>query len=243
MASAAPAKSTTIDPTLRSVISLLLVLHLFCVAVVLSSNFRRSLLQNELVRIFACYTQLLDFDPQFTPYYYTLGRPLDDDTVFVIDLYARGDLPASGQPLAATVRLPTGGSNWFGDRERYFRLARLLAWYADPDNENDDITGEIVRSVGARIMHETGNKRAVLRCIRRESQPPPTVPLNPGYPEDEPTNPAYEQLVYEADVWIDEEGVLVQKRSAAAEVAPRQTNPPAARPMTTAPNPSADGPP
>src|SRR5262245_29887068 len=119
---AAPDKPASLDPTLRSVISLLLVLHLFCVAVVLSSNFRRSILQNELVRIFACYTQLLDFDPQFTPYYYTLGRPIDDDTVFVIALYARGDLPAAGQPLAATVRLPSGGSNWFGDRQRCFRL-------------------------------------------------------------------------------------------------------------------------
>jgi hypothetical protein len=72
--------------------------------------------------------------------------------------------------------------------------------------------------------------------VRRESQPPPTVPLNPGYPENEPTNAAYDQLVYEADVWMDEEGVLVQKRSSAAEVAPRQNNPAAAtRPATSTP--------
>ena len=37
---------------------------------------------------FAAYTQLLDFDPDFTPYYYTLGRELDEDTWLVVDLYA-----------------------------------------------------------------------------------------------------------------------------------------------------------
>jgi hypothetical protein len=228
MATAAP-KAPPVDPTLRSVVSLVLVLHLFCVAVVLASNFRRSQLQSELVRIFAAYTQLLDFDPQFTPYYYTLGRPIDDDTFFQIDLYAKGDQPAAAQSVVKSVKLPKGGSNWFGDRQRFMQLAKLLSQYADPEAENDDITSEVARAVGGRIMRETGNQRAVLRVVRRESQPPPLVPLLPGFPEDKPTDPAYDRLAYEADVWIDEDGgVLVQKRSSAAEVAPRQNNPAAA---------------
>jgi len=217
-----PTKDPPLDPTLRSVVSLLLVLHLFCVGVVLASNFRRSLLQNELVRIFAPYTQLLDFDPQQTPYFYTFGRPIDDDAVFVLDLYAKGEEPAAGQPLVRTVRLPEGGSNWFGDRQRYFQLARLLALYADPENENDDITSEIARSVGARIMRESASGRAVLRVVRRDTQPPPTVPLAAGFPEDAPTERAYDTVIYEADVWLDEDGAQVQRRSSAAEVAPRQ---------------------
>jgi hypothetical protein len=211
-------------------VSLLLVLHLFCVAVVLASNFRRSLLQSELVRIFAAYTRSLNFDPQFTPYYHTLGRPIDDDAIIVLDLYAKGEEPAAAQPLVKTVRLPEGGSNWLTSRKRYFQLARLLALYADPENENDDLTSEIARSVGARILRETGNQRAVLRCIRRESQPPPTVPLAAGYPEDAPTDPAYDRVVYEADVWLDEDGAQVQKRASAAEVAPRQNNSSSTRP-------------
>src|SRR5437773_12178420 len=84
---------------LRSVVSLLLSIHLFCVAVVLASNFRRSPLQSRLVSIFACYTQLLDFDPEYTPYYYTLGRPLDDDTWLAVDLYASADRPVSEQSI------------------------------------------------------------------------------------------------------------------------------------------------
>jgi len=227
MSSAAPPPARApIDPTLRSVVSLALVLHLLCVGVVLSSNFRRSRLQSELVRIFACYTQLLDFDPQFTPYYHTLGRELDDDTWLTLDLYAKGEERVTDQPLVKTVRLPEGGSNWLGDRRRYFQLAKLLALYADPELENDDITSEIARSVAARIMRETGNRLCVLRCVRRMSQPLHLADLRPGFPPD-PTAANYDVVVYEADVWFDEEGKLAaQKRSSAAEVAPR-TNPPA----------------
>ncbi len=240
--SASPSKSAPAASTLQSLVSLVLVLHLFCVAVVLASNFRRSLLQSELVRIFACYTRSLNFDPQFTPYYHTLGRAIDDDAIIVLDLYAKGDEPAASQPLVKTVRLPAGGSNWLTSRKRYFQLAKLLALYADPESENDDMTSEIARSVGSRIMRETGTSRAILRSIRRESQPPPTVPLVAGYPENAPADPAYDRVVYEADVWLDEDGPQVQKRASAAEVAPRQNDPPAA-PPPGAGAPSASSPP
>ena len=50
-----------------------------------------------LVSIFSAYTRLLHFDPEFTPYYYTLGRPLDDDTWLTIDLYPSGELPVGQQ--------------------------------------------------------------------------------------------------------------------------------------------------
>src|SRR3954471_13888696 len=93
----------------RSVVSLLLCIHLFCVAVVLASNspgsYRRSPLQGRLVSIFAAYTRLLHFDPEFTPYYYTLGRPLDDDTWLVVDLYPSGEQPAEGRSEEPTSEL------------------------------------------------------------------------------------------------------------------------------------------
>src|SRR5437868_6486591 len=118
---------------LRSVVSLLVCIHLFCVAVVLASNFRRSPLQARLVSIFAAYTKLLHFDPEFTPYYYTLGRNIDDDTWLVIDLYPSADQPVTQQEIAKTMRLPEGGSNWLGNRRRGFQLAKLLAARADPE--------------------------------------------------------------------------------------------------------------
>jgi len=207
--------------TLRSVLSLLICIHLFCVAVVLAANFRRSPLQGKLVSIFSGYTKLMHFDPEFTPYYYTLGRPTDDDTWLVIDLYPSAEQPVAQQQAAKTVRLPEGGSNWFDNRKRAFQLAKLLANAAEPGNENDDFSGEIARSVGGWAMRTTDNHRAVVRCVRRMSQPLDLATLNPGMPAERPTDPAYENTIYEADVWTDEDGqVQLLKRASRAEVAP-----------------------
>jgi len=208
---------------LRSIVSLVLCIHLFCVAVVLASNFRHSPLQSRLVSIFAPYTKLLDFDPEFTPYYYTLGRNSDDDTWLVIDLYPSADQSVTQQQIAQTMRVPEAGSNWLDERRRGFQLAKLLAARADPEAEDDNITGEIARSVGGWAMRQSGNKRAVVRCMRRMSQPFDLATLNPGFPPDRPTDPAYDATVYAADVWIDEDQqVQMQKRASRAEVAPRQ---------------------
>jgi len=211
----------------RSVVSLLLCIHLFCIGVVLASNspgnYRRSPLQGRLVSIFAAYTRLLHFDPEFTPYYYTLGRPLDDDTWLVVDLYPSGEQPVAQQQIAKTIELPSGGSKWLENRRRGFQLAKLLAVSADPQSENDDVTGEIARAVGGWAMRETQNGRAVVRCVRRYSQPYELSGLNAGFPPDRPTDAAYDTTVYAADVWLDEDKqVQMQKRASRAEVAPRQ---------------------
>jgi hypothetical protein len=212
--------------TLRSVISLVLFIHLFCVAVVLSSNFRRSRLQARLVSLFAPYTQLLCFDPDFTPYYFTLGRSSDDDTWLAIDLYADATQPVSGQPIAKSVRLHDGTSVWLGNRRRAMQLAQMVAAHADPETENDDLTSAIARPVGAWFIRATHNGRAVVRCVRRLSQPYNLSTLNAGFPADQPTAAAYDAILYEADVWIDEDGeAQVQKRVSRAEAAPRQSSP------------------
>jgi hypothetical protein len=177
-----------------------------------------------LVSIFSGYTKLLHFDPEFTPYYDTLGRPNDDDTWLVIDLYPSAELPVAQQQAVKTVRLPEGGSNWFDNRKRAFQLAKLVANAAEPGNENDDLTGEIARSVGGWAMRTTDNHRAVVRCVRRMSQPFDLATLNPGMPQDRPTDSAYDNTIYEADVWTDEDGqVQLLKRASRAEVAPGRT--------------------
>jgi hypothetical protein len=191
---------------------------------VLASNFRRSRLQTDLVQLFAAYTRLLNFDPNFTPYYYTLGRPVDDDAWIVVDLYADAAKPVAGQEPQTSVTLPAEGNRWLEGRRRYLRLARLLAASADPETENEDVSSEISRAVGARLMREQNARRAVLRCVRRMSQPLDLASLNPGFPADRPMDPAYSVTLYEADVWIDEDGSpQVLRRASRAEVAPRQT--------------------
>lgn len=227
MPASQPEQPAGVSDTLRSIISLVLFIHLFCLAVVLGSNFRRSELQARLVSVFAPYTQLLHFDPNFTPYYFTLGRSSDDDTWLAIDLYADANLPVSDQPLVQTVKLHEGASPWLGNRRRSFQLAQMLAASADSESENDDITSEIAKPVGVWLIRATKNGRAVVRCMRRMSQPYDLATLTPGFPADQPTGAAYDATLYEADVWIDEDGnPQVQKRVSRAEAAPRQTAPP-----------------
>jgi hypothetical protein len=231
------AMSSEGSATARSIVSLLICIHLFCVAVVLASNFRRSALQTQLVSIFAPYTKLLHLDPSRTPYYYTLGRNIDDDTWLVIDLYPSADLPVVQQKIATTTHLPSGGSNWLENRRRGFQLAKLLADSADPLNENDDVTSEIARAVGGWAIRKSGNGRAVVRCLRKYSQSYDLSLLNAGFPADRPTDVAYDTTVYEADVWIDEDNqVQVQKRASRAEVAPRQGAATPAREATANPS-------
>lgn len=210
------------NPTTRSIVSLLLIMHFTCVLVVLSSNNFRSPLQNRLVRIFGFYTQLLNFDPNFTPYALTFGEQTDD-VAFVVDLYADGDKPVTQQKLLKTVTLPDRGSKLLDSQKRYFNLGRVIALNSDPANPQDDITSEIARAVGQRIMAENDARRCVLRCVRRASQPMDIEQVLPGFPRDNPTDPRYDLLIYEADVWLDEDNqVQAIKRSAANEVAPRQ---------------------
>jgi hypothetical protein len=235
-------KPTSDSSAWRSVVSLLLTIHLLCVGVVLASNFRRSPLQARLVSIFASYTKLLHFDPEFTPYYYTLGRPSDDDAWISVELYASADQPVSQQQQATRLQLPDGGSNWLEERRRAIHLAKILAERGESDADEDlEVASEIAKGLGQWGMQTTGNQRAVVRAFRRMSQPYDLTALNPGFPPDRPTDPAYDAIAYEADVWIDEDRqVQVQKRVSRAEAAPRQGgNPPGSSNATSGspPNP------
>ncbi len=224
------AKSVDSDPGVpsdlaRSILSLVLVLHFFCVFTVLASTYLRSTLQARLVLIFGMYTELLAFDPgQFIPYFYTHGTTRDDDAIFSLDLYPAGDVPVAQRQLIKSVAFPAEGSHWLDERRRTIRLAQQLAYFADPEVDRDDLAAEIARGVGSRVMREHGAAAAVLRCTRRLSQPLDLASLLRDFPPDNPSAPAYDELVYEGDVYFDEEGqVQAIRRQAAAEVAPRRT--------------------
>jgi len=210
----------------RSVLSLFLVIHFLCVFTVLGSTYLRSTLQRRLVSIFGAYTELLAFDPgQFTPYFYTHGLQSDNDAVFSLELYPAGDVPVAQRQLLKTVALPDPAASGLSERQRTIRLARQLAFFADPEQDRDDLAAEIARGVAGRVMRENGAQAAVLRCKRRLSQPLDLSTLYPEFPPNDPTAPAYDELVYEADVYFDEEGqVQAIRRQAAAEVAPRRTS-------------------
>jgi hypothetical protein len=216
--------------TTKGIVSLAIILHLCCVLTVLASNFRRSELLDKLVFIYSPYTQLLNLDPNQTPHYLTLGRPEDDDAVLSVDLYADADTPVTEQKLLKTDALPGGESRWLANRRRYLALAKVVMIHSPVDRELDDyemqVTTEIAKDVGRRLMEENGARRAVLRCVRRMSQPRRLADLDPGFPPENPRAAAYDVTLLTTDVWIDDEGeTQAARRAARSELAPLRREP------------------
>ena len=218
----------------RSVLSLVIIIHFCCVFTVLGSGFRRSPLLNRLVGIFAPYTQGFAFDPGTVPYYHTLGREQDDDSILLVDLYPDAESPLAGQTLITTVSLPANESSWLESRRRYLALAKIIQVNApegeDAGQEQDATAAEVAKAVGRRIIVENRLEsgkfpRAVVRCVRRMSQPLIVPEPNQDSAREDPAAAAYEVPLYTADVWIDEDGqTVIVKRAARNEQAPLQGN-------------------
>lgn len=230
-----PAPAGPLSDLTRSVLSLVIVIHFCCVFAVLASGFRRSPMLERLVAIFAPYTQGLAFDPGTIPYYHTLGREQDDDAILLVDLYPDSESPLAGQTLLKTVSLPAGESPWLESRRRYLALAKIIQQNApegeEAGQERDATAAEVAKAVGRGIIIENRLEsgkfpRAVVRCVRRMSQPRDTAELNEGFPAD-PTAAAYDVPLYTADVWIDVDGqTVIVKRAARNEQAPLQGSSP-----------------
>lgn len=212
----------------KGLISLAVIIHLCCVLTVLAANFRRSAVLQKLVGLYSPYTQFFNLDPDQTPYYLTYGRPLDDDAVLVVDLYPDADLPVAEQEPLGSVTLPDRGSRWMEARRRHLALAKFVQINSpteeEPDEYSAQVTIEIAKSVGRRLMEERQARRAVVRCVRRMSQPRNLAELNPGFPPENPQAAAYDTTLFTADVWIDD-GQETQgaRRAARSELAPLRT--------------------
>ena len=101
----------------RTVISLLLFCHLFCVVVVLSASYAPSVLQARLLRVLRPYTQTLNLDLDFTPYDLTGGAwrtPITSSKSSRRKVTRR--TPTNGDychpPVFAATRVRPGLSDW-----------------------------------------------------------------------------------------------------------------------------------
>lgn len=195
---------TSPSAALRTFISLVIVIHLFCVGVVLSSNFAPSQLQESLVAILGPYTKTLHLDPNFVPYHLTSGEPTDRFHQWIV----QGD--------GFALRFPD--RQWRGGfpRNRLTMMAQVAAYYAE--NEMDEVPAELARGFARYAIHGRqrpgSDERLVVRCLRYIGDD------DPAGVQDSLVSPGI-HVVYEADVWVDQNGTLsVLKRSPAAEVAP-----------------------
>ena len=199
----------------HTIVSLLLVMHWFCVFVVLSANFFRSALQEDLVRVLRPYTRLLNFDPNFTRFYLTHGSE-DDDDHFI-------EVVSPDAPNEPVARYPQR-DRWRGSepRRRYQTLASVIAFFAS--REDDATCAEMAKVIGAAVMSRENLSRAVVRCRWHRAQPLELDRADGTNPAD-PDAPAYFDTVYEADVWVAEDGsTQVLKKSSRREVAPATRN-------------------
>ena len=198
-------------------VSLLIVIHLICVLIALTSNLHRSSLQTRLVQVLRPYLGLVNLDPDFTPYHLTHGDVLDDDHFLEVQ-----PVPTAGEDssLDAPERTILESANrWGFAARRYRRLAYAVAYHAEV--EDDHVTAALARATAGLVGRPGTSGQWVVRCWRHESQPRRITELAAGFPVD-PLAPQYQQSVYAADVWLADGVLQVQKRVAAQESARRE---------------------
>jgi hypothetical protein len=194
------------DPTLRSFVSLALVLHLVCVGFVYSANVNASRLQQRLAGIFAPYTQLLHLDPGGVRLQFTDGSTdSDDHQIMVARKLEDGSISAS-----EVLQLPSANDHHLGERRRLLALSNDLAAYA---RMRDDLAAALAKSIGESVMR-TQNWDHVVVSVRHQG-------AQPLYDDVSPEERSVDATLYEAEVWVDEDGnVQSQKRATGPGAAP-----------------------
>jgi hypothetical protein len=193
----------------RSIVSLLIFIHLFCVALALLGNESASVLTDRLTGVLGSYTRMLNLDPEFTAgYHLTHAAEYEDDHQLVIEV--------DGQ--AEPTLYPAPGQSWswcpLGFRQHRWRmLAQRLGVLATEGN--DEAIAELARAIGEAVFAQSDVTHLVLRCRRlRPSE------LNSAVDHSIEDQATYEML-YSADVLRDQRGnVRVHKQIEADEVAP-----------------------
>jgi hypothetical protein len=183
----------------RSIVSLLIVLHLLSVAFVYSANVNPSRLQQRLAVVLAPYTQLLHLDPGGARLQFTDGtEQADDHALVIVPKRSDGTLDE-----AQAVRLTESTSGLGDQRRRLLVLGSDMASFAA--TENEQLLGLFSRSLAASVMRDQGFSHVIVRLEH--------LGRTPLYDDlDEQERPR-QYHVFEAEVWFDDEGQLrMQKR-------------------------------
>jgi hypothetical protein len=190
-----PAAEGYPSSTVRSIASLVLFIHLFCLFLALTSNYYLSPLQIALVNAVGPYVQLTKLKPT-APYHLTDGSELSDDHYLEVEIVA-------GPQAGEIVRLPesTVGGSPLGRRGEFFARTIGATTYlgADPN------TATLAKAAGAHILAEGGNEEVIVRVKRLRPQDRVLDRTNPATPAD-PTAEAYVNTAYQARVWRDRMG-------------------------------------
>jgi hypothetical protein len=196
------------DPLLRSIVSLVIVLHLLCVGFVYSANEGRnaSRLQQRLSGIFAPYTQLLHLDPGGARLQFTNGGQDSDDHELIVA--PKLDDGSIGE--ADAVHIPNDESRLGAQRRRLLALTADLAAFGE---QREDLAALLAQSIGESVMRQKQLDHVVVQVLHHGAEP-----LYDDIPNEERSN---DFTVYDAEVWRDEDGVIhTQKRTTGLGAAP-----------------------
>jgi len=199
---------------IRTLLSLVIFIHLFCCGVAMCANFGRSGLQDRLLDVLAPYMQFVHQDLGYSQYYLTNGYP-DSDAFLEFQ-----PVDATGKNAGEVVRLPSTGLPGTLPYAREQQLAARMSQYAVGGDDMAAFLSEMARTVGAAALRQNGWSHLVIRVRRHLIQPISFAIATPPLPAD-PNDPRYFETAYEATVWFDDDGsVLINKKESAGESAP-----------------------
>jgi hypothetical protein len=203
------AGGVSLSEGVRSILSLLIFIHLFCVVVSLFGNESASVLRDRLVGLLGSYTRLLNLDPEFTAgLHLTHATEYEDDHQLVLEI--------DDQVLVYPPTEETWGTSLLGFRQQRWRLlTQRLGLLATTGN--DEAIAELARAIGEGAWPDgaAGARPLVFRCRRLR---PAELNTDVDRPLDQEST--YE-VVYAADVLLDSQGAIrVHKQIQADEVAP-----------------------
>jgi hypothetical protein len=180
----------------RSIASLLLFIHVFCLFVALTSSTRDfSVLQVRLTNAVAPYILFTKVAPN-APYDLTNGTEASMDHFVEVEI-------TSGAQKGEVIRLPQGRVGGSPVQRRLEILARTMGFTSYLGAEQN--TAAFAKSLGGAVLSQGDNQEVIVRCKRFEPQARERDTTNPATPDD-PTDPAYERLAYQARVWRDRSG-------------------------------------
>ncbi len=183
------------DGNVRSIVSLLLFVHVFCLFVALSGNYYLSPLQIRLLNALGPYVQLFKLKPT-APYHLTDASELSDDHFIEVEVTA-------GAQQGEILRLPESAVRGNSAKRRFNLLAKTMGATSYLGAEQN--TAAFARAIGAHALNEGNNQEVVVRCRRYQPQPRQMDPAAAATPAD-PTAEAYLTTAYEARVWRDRSG-------------------------------------
>ncbi|PQO29296.1 hypothetical protein DTL21_24790 [Bremerella cremea] len=212
-----PSTDAVLSPTSRGIVSLVLFIYLFGMWVVVSSSLggrHSSPVQEKLLRFFELFTEPLNLGVRSSPYALYTGQSSDYEHFFRIEATT-----PEGETKTYQVPGPMLGSG-LSDPYRYQRLAKIVAVQAEVSD--DTIPAEITKGIGQYFIRLTGQRKVAIQCIRRRPQPM-DLHIEGQQFSDDPRDASYEDVIYRAQVWVDELGAIEHIKEMATEhVAPVQ---------------------